>query len=222
MIKKFAVQVQLVGRTFDKSPSDPISVPRYNATIQQLMIESAESDFPHLVRQVEILVIGALNSEKKRFLDLLCDSTVWQNQLPSMIRDAAQSVLSTAFKKISIDKVVAEHKIEQAAVNSWLNEQLNRARPSVDDCGGRSRLLLALPRLSSKSRFPQLIEKIFGLKLRAINGTAGDFVLCLEVEKINLANVAFRILESNPDVTELAKRIHTRDDVPWNTLNDVL
>ena len=47
-------------------------------------------------------------------------------------------------------------------------------------------------------------------------------MICFEGEEIALANVAFRLLEARPDAIELVKRIHTRNDVEWSTLDDLL
>ena len=76
--------------------------------------------------------------------------------------------------------------------------------------------------LSSKSLIPKLLEKQFSVKGCTINGTQGNFVLCFEGEDISLANVAYRLLEARPDAIELVKRIQTRNDIEWTTLDDLL
>ena len=52
--------------------------------------------------------------------------------------------------------------------------------------------------------------------------TTGDVILVDETEDVPLANVAFRLLQSRPDCIELTKRLHTRSDVEWITLEDIL
>ena len=66
------------------------------------------------------------------------------------------------------------------------------------------------------------MEHHFHMKQKAINGTYGNFVICFECEDVSLASVAFRLLEDRPDAVELVKRLHTRNDIQWSTLADLL
>lgn len=223
MMKKYKMQIELVGSEFnDPTVEDVLQLAEYGATIEQFLIRSAENNYENLTRQVEMLVVDQMRQDREGFLEVLSESSSWQNSLPNAIRDAAQSVLSQSFKKISIDRAIKENNIERPMVISWLREQLGLARPSVSNCGGNTRLLVGLPMLSDQSELPEMMQEEFELPLRAINGTAGDFVVCFETEQILLANLAFRILEDSPEVPELAKRIHSRDDIDWTSLKDLI
>ena len=93
----------------------------------------------------------------------------------------------------------------------------------IDDCGGASRILIGLPILSTEeSTLPELMKVQFAVPTIPINGTLGNVVICFEGEDVSLASVAYRLLESRPDAIELVKRLHTRNDVNWSTLNDLL
>ena len=224
LVKKFVLQVQLIGSEFQDTElkDDHLQLPEYGATIEELLIKSAESDYEQLVRQTEIIVIDQLREERGGFLEIMSDPICWQNLLPNAVRDAAQMVLSNAFKKISIDRVIADCKLEKPMVVSYLGEQLSRAEPTISECGGAARLLVGLPLLAEESNLPRFIDEEFDLKLCSINGTAGDLVVCFETDKILLANFAFSILKSSPEVTDLANRIMTRNDIDWTTLKDLI
>ena len=105
----------------------------------------------------------------------------------------------------------------------WLNEKIKQARPVIDDCGGASRILIGLPTLATdESTLPELMKAQFAVPTIPINGTLGNVVICFECEDVSLASVAYRLLEARPDAIELVKRIHTRNDVTWTTLNDLM
>ena len=155
-------------------------------------------------------------------MEVMSDPIRWQNLLPDAIQEAAQMVLSNAFKKISIDHVIADNKLDKPMVVSCLRELLNHAEPSISDCGGATRLFVGLPLLSEESRLPRFIEEEFKLKLCSVNGTPGDLVACFETDRIHLANLAFSVLKASPEVNELASRIHSRHDIEWSTLKDII
>ena len=67
-----------------------------------------------------------------------------------------------------------------------------------------------------------MLAKQFDLDARVIRGTDGSFAFCFEGEEVGLANVAFRLLQEQPDALELVKRIQSRSDVQWTTLDDLL
>ena len=79
-----------------------------------------------------------------------------------------------------------------------------------------------MPSLSEDNSLETVLAKQFELEACTIRGTDGSFAFCLEGEGIGLANVAFRLLQERPDVLELVKRIQTRSDIEWKTLDDLL
>jgi hypothetical protein len=73
-----------------------------------------------------------------------------------------------------------------------------------------------------ESTLPQTIRQHFDLDLKEIRGTTGDVVFCFDAEGIPLANVAFSILKDAPEAIELARRIHSRTDIEWTSLDDLI
>ena len=195
---------------------------KYRPTVQQMLIESVDDIRHELISQLENLVLDTIGRGGGQFLDILSDSLNWQQELPATIIEAAQSVLSNAFKKLSIDKVLSTKKIEPAVLKAWLNDQIKEASPFVTDCGGKASMLLGHPLHAPTSIVPKLLTECFGLNSKTIGGTTGDLVFCFEAEKILLANLAFSILKDAPEAVEIAKRIHSRTDVDWTSLDDLI
>ncbi len=221
IIKKFSLQIAAVGQQFEVVP-EPKRTSKLKPTIQQMLVDSVDQNREKQIQQIEAVVLESIVNQDTAFLDVLSDSANWQQKLPAVIREAAQSVLSNAFKNISIDEVIARNGIEPAAVRYWLKGQLNDAVPFVKDCGGGTMLLLGQPRHAGQSILPTLVADCFDVQLKEINGTTGDLVLCFEAEGIRLANFAFSILKEAPEAMEIARRIHSRDDIDWTTLTDLM
>ncbi len=220
VVKRFGMQVKAIGDSIDVQ-EQPKRSARYTPTIQQMLVESVDEGREQLIADVERLVLDQIQQQGD-FLQVISDSFNWQQTLPELILKASQSALSNVFKKTSIDEVIAKNDIQPAAVKSWLNEQLNAATPSVTDCGGNAMLLLGQPQFASKSAIPEIVEESFDVNLKEINGTTGDIVMCFEADRIMLANLAFSILRDAPEATEIAKRIPTRTDIDWTTLDDLM
>ena len=175
-----------------------------------------------LISQTELQVYESIAKERGGFLKMLNEPLLWQERLAKEFRDSIQKVLSNAFKKVSLESVILQNNIGPEQLVKWLNEKIVDAKPTLDSCGGSSRLLIGLPSLSSGSMLPEMLEKQFQLKGCDLKGTSGNFVLCFEAENVSFANVAFRLLEARPDAIELVKRIQTRKDIEWTTLDDLL
>ncbi len=221
MLEKFKNQLDMVSSSFEvedmlsNTGSDEINM-------EQLMLNSILENREELIEKAERHVYQTLVANRGGFLKVLNEATCWQKHLPAAIRMATRSVLADSLKKISLDKIVAENQITGEQLLRWLNEMLNLARPRVSHCGGGSRALVGLPQKSETTSLVPVIESQFSVSSTQINGTTGELIFCFEGEDISLANVAYRLLEQRPDATQLAKRIHTRNDIQWTTLDDVM
>lgn len=188
----------------------------------QLLSDSIEQEMNQHIRQTEIQIYESLIKERGGYVQALSDSSNLKSILTRQIRLAAQNVLADAYKKISLEKVIAENNITPEQVTMWLGERIRDAQPQVDSCGGAARFFIGEPEFSDTTLLTEEMSQKFEVKACTIKGTRGNFVLCFETENVTLANVAFRLLEARPDAIELVKRIHTRSDVQWTTLDDLL
>jgi len=174
------------------------------------------------VLETEALVYDALISDYGGYASALESASLWQNKLQTEISKQAQRVLAEAYKKLSLDQVLAEHSVPPELLAQWVNDQMRQASPKVNDCGGGTRLMIGMPSLSEDNSLETILAKQFELKASTLRGTDGSFAFCFEGEGVGLANVAFRLLQERPDALELVKRIQTRSDIQWKTLDDLL
>lgn len=187
-----------------------------------LLNDSIQKDILQHVLATEKLVYQSLIQELGGYNEALKSSSLWHGRLKDEILKQSHRVLAEAYKKVSLDKILHENNVQPEVFAKWLNDRMQEARPRVDACGGGTRLLIGMPSLSSDRSMKEMIENQFNVKGCPIHGTEGRFVVCFEGEGVGLANVAFRLLQARPDAIELVKRIHTRTDIQWSTLDDLL
>ena len=190
--------------------------------METLLSDSIQQQSAEHILATEALVYESLISDYQGYAAALESASLWQNKLQAEVTKQAQRVLAEAYKKISLDQVLANHNIPPEVLVKWLNDQIQQARPSVNDCGGGTRLLIGMPSLSENNSLEAMLAKQFDLDAKVIRGTDGSFVFCFEGENVGLANVAFRLLQERPDALELVKRIQSRCDIEWTTLDDLL
>lgn len=189
---------------------------------QRIMIDQVEQKLDHMADQVERIIYHSLIVPEGGFQHVLTDYSILRYNLPSRMRAAAQEVICNVNESLSIENMIRENEIAPEQLFQWMSTLINEAKPLVNDCGGRMRLLVGQPVYSGESRIPKLIEMNCRLKSAAINGTDGKIAICFEADDLSLASVAYRLLVKRPDAVELVKRIHTRDDVDWTSLDDLL
>ena len=219
---KFKSHLQLIAKEFPKETDLSSFVSEDGFNMDCLMNDSIHSDLENQISRTEIQVYSSLIEDRGGFAESLNQSSVWQHRLPGEIRTAAQRVLADAYQKLCLDEITVQAGIAPEQLISWLNHKISAARPEVDNCGGSMRMILGLPTFSKADAVLQLMENHFHLKQKPINGTYGNFVICFECEDVALASVAFRLLEDRSDAVELVKRLHTRNDIQWSSLADLL
>jgi len=56
----------------------------------------------------------------------------------------------------------------------------------------------------------------------AATNNSGDFVICYEIEQMSLTQAAVTLIDGRRDFAEFADRLHTRTDVDWANLPDLV
>ena len=151
----------------------------------------------------------------------LADSSFVHHYLPESMRSVVQLELSSGATRLDLDNALATCGLSASVITDWIKTMKFEAEPMLDECGGKFRQAVCLP-VNSPS--PQVGECFMkgAVRSEVSNSTYGDVILVSEAEDVNLANVAFRLLQARPDCIELTKRLHTRNDVEWLTLEDIL
>ena len=110
--------------------------------MEALLSESIQEQTNDHILATEALVYDALISDYGGYAVALESASLWQNKLQLEVAKQAQRVLAEAYKKLSLDQVLANHNIPPEVLVKWLNDQMQQARPSVNNCGGGTRLLI--------------------------------------------------------------------------------
>ena len=222
-VSQFRSQLEMISEEFASGEGLPIDTAGEQFSMDRLLAASIEKDLQVNIVKTESLVYESLIRERGGYLEAMASQGCWYHRLPGAIRSAAKNVLADAYKKMSLEKVIVKNNVRLEQLVKWLNEKIKQARPVIDDCGGASRILIGLPLLSTdETTLPELMKAQFSVPTVPINGTLGNVVICFEGEDVSLASVAYRLLEARPDAIELVRRLHTRNDVEWTTLNDLL
>ena len=219
---KFKNHLQLIAAEFPKQSDLPDFAGEGGFDMERLMNDSIHSDLENQISKTEIQVFNSLIEDRGGYVESLNQASVWQYRLPNEIRTAAQRVLADAYRKLCLDEIAVDGNVAPEQMIKWINQKISIAGPEINDCGGAMRMLLGFPMFSKSSSLVQLLQHHFHLKHKPIQGTLGNFVLCFECEDVSLASVAFRLLEDRPDAVELVKRLHTRNDIKWLSLADLL
>ena len=222
-IKKMKMQIAFVGQQFDVPESKQRSAK--NRDIKKILfdrIENKQEDMVRLAQRIVVHEIAAENSQESGILDLMNNSVAWQKRLPEMIRKVARAVMWNEFQQLRVDDIIDSATVSEKQTKRWIGDLLNASVPFVTDCGGATTLLFAYPRNADQSKVPEIIDSMFDVKAIGIPATLGNFVLCFEGENIFLANFTFSILKDAPEATELARRIPSRDDIKWTTMEDLM
>ena len=222
VLDRYRRQLETLAQSFQTDGIGGVCETGDTFCMETLLRESIQGQSDEHVLATEALVYESLFHQYGGYTAALESISAWQNKLHPAVSKQAQRVLAETYKKVSLDQVLAKHSVPPEVLAKWLNDQMQKARPSVSDCGGGTRLLIGMPSLSQDNVLETTLSKQFELEACPIRGTDGSFAFCLEGEGVGLANVAFRLLQERPDALELVKRIQTRSDIEWTTLDDLL
>lgn len=188
--------------------------------VDQLLSEAVEKSVQHHTDRAEMAVYQSLIKNHGGYLGVLQNSNRIA-ELASETQKFARCILADAFQKTSLESISVSKNIGLEQIVKWMTDFVTEATVKVNDCGGESRVLLGLPALSNHSALPEILKNHLSLSVQPIEGTRGNFSICFETEGLSLAGIAFRLLQQRPDAVELVKRIHTRTDIQWSSLNDL-
>ncbi len=180
----------------------------------QQVIDKTESLLPLLETQLEERHFAGNGG----LLTILRDGGHRMRQLPELIRGEAHNIVCQAMKELRIDTLLRDSNFSAPEIANWLNSLVEAARPNVLECGGATRLMLAVPEEAPVTAIAGFIQNQFDHEANVIAATCGDLVVCYEMAAIPIENVAMSIMQMQPDCAELVGRLHCRNDIEWTSL----
>jgi hypothetical protein len=143
----------------------------------------------------------------------------WKHELTQSLYRHARSLIAARIEINDFDVLLQRYGITDDRVTKWVDESLKLATPNLlSSCGGKSRLIVALPRGSKGELLERALAKRNTDKAKYLSITDGDVAFCYEIGGIPIHQVAAKLLQSCPRSTELVARLHARTDVNWTPL----
>jgi eukaryotic-like serine/threonine-protein kinase len=131
-----------------------------------------------------------------------------------MLRHSAEEVLLECLRPMMAE--VWTREAAAGSVKVW-EDIFESAKPLFDDCKGTARILLSAPEpLIAPLR--QICLASTGCEPTALISAEEQILVCYELEHLSLPLVAVHCLKDQPELSSLARRLHTRNDVPWSLL----
>jgi serine/threonine protein kinase len=174
-----------------------------------------------LAEQLEQRLQTAVLKDAGGLRKLLGQGGETRNRLPAAIRAVTRSAVIGMMKTLDVADVMFSKNRGQGNEAATLLESLESATPRLLRCGGAKRLLVMLPQGSNHVRPLQILHQQMGETPSLAQNHDGEFVMCYEVERISLTQVAVTLIEGRRDLAAAAGRVHARTDVNWAPLPDV-
>jgi hypothetical protein len=138
-----------------------------------------------------------------------------ENLIATIRSGARQAALATVQ---SID--LASLLLKTQDGESPLAKCVSEARPWLERCGGRRRLIFVIPQnlvgqYSPATLSGQLASGLFTQLPGVAPGTGCDLVLLFELGDVSLPHVAANIVDFRRDLAEASSRLQTRSDITW-------
>lgn len=190
--------------------------------LETAIVKRLEKQLPELVGSIELQLFHGLIDEHGGYAEVLDDPNCLNYLIPDKLRHVAQIELASAAKRIDISLALQESQLLENEFEEWIQGLNSDAKIHLDECGGEVRQAVILPANTPSTDAAQSVAESTDARCEITQGTFGDLVLVSEAEDVPLANVAFRLLQFRPDCLELTKRLYTRNDVDWLTLEELL
>ncbi len=217
-------RIQLASNSRNSLAEIPLTVIE-NRTfgIDRLIIQQIIAGFEQIVNATELRFYHNSVSPMGSFREIMVNDSINLSSLFEDIGRFAQQEIVSFGKNLDIDELLIKAAIiDNSAIAHQIDILIEKAKPMLDECGGSARLLVALPETAPTMMVADSISRSSGVKVGAERLTCGNLVVIGETENVDIATVASRLLEKRADCQDLAKRLHTRNDVVWSTLDDLL
>lgn len=190
--------------------------------IETALVHRLQNQLPSLVGSVELQLFHNLIEEHGGFAEALEDANCLNYLIPETLRQVAQVELASATKRLDIDQAIRESELKDHEIAKWVNQVNSDAYIFLDECGGDIRQAIIGPSDAETPRIADCLCDPEQPRREIASGSFGDLIIASEAEDVPLANVAFRLLQFRPDCLELTKRLYTRSDIDWISLEEIL
>lgn len=190
---------------------------------ERQVLQMFTAKLPALVDATELRFYTNAVAPLGSYRELLVNEPVHHDATIRELSLYAQNEIVAAARSLDVDSLANEASNRQSLeLSDQITILVGQARPMLDQCGGVSRMLVAIPELSPTQMIAKAIEVWVNLQVQTVKATAGSLVLIEETENVEIPTITRRLLEKLPNCLDIAKRIRTRNDVNWTPIEQIL
>lgn len=194
-------------------------------TIRQLGSSTNQFLVDNLAAMVELteeMIQQADRATAPSLQRLMSDAGPAMNQLPNQLRDFGRTTVLETTKGLNAVGIMFGQQSDSATQTTVLRECLDTAAPLLANCGGAQRLLVMLPDSAANPRPLEILHDDLHELPSATMIPSSDFVICREITNIPMTQVAVQLIDCRTDYLDFANRLHTRHDICWSELPDLV
>ena len=189
--------------------------------LQRRVSEIVSEQIVEIAEQLNERLQDDILAECGGLRNLLTEGGRKRNLLPTRMRAAARSTVVDMLQRVDVASILFGGRTDEHDTQV-LKECLEAAQPKLRQCGGAKRLLVMLPKGSACVRPLELMHRELNETPSAATNCDGDLVICYELEQMSLTQAAVTLIDGRRDFAEFADRLHTRTDVNWANLPDLV
>jgi len=191
--------------------------------LQQKLAASILGDSEKILDNIERRLYLEQVQPSGDFWTFLNNAGFVRRYLPEAIGEAVRSELAAAGRSTDIDRVFADYlDSARSSASDEIMQMVSRSMPMLAGCGGPTRVMVGIPQHVQSTRMAEEVFSHAGIAGQVVPSTSGDLVIATETEDVSLAEIAFKMLATRSDCVELARRLESRTDVAWKSLEDLL
>ncbi|MEZ6115169.1 MAG: tubulin-like doman-containing protein [Pirellulaceae bacterium] len=216
-LEKVRTMLQEGRNAASESPSRVLDQPREMTAVMSDYLLSKSTQLTERVNQ-RLAKLDLVGWDEANELD-------WMEDVRNAVYRTAVATITDALKEVNFNEVIGKAGFTGEKLAEWIKQHLAVAKPALlQSCGGACRLLVALPQGTPEDDniIDNFLTRQFEVDPNIFASTLGDVVLCYETQDIPLSNVGLRLIQERPDCAEYASRLHTRTDVDWTPVSQVL
>jgi serine/threonine protein kinase len=213
---------RLAGEFAGESPWDAASVAGDTSVFDEVLRAVADNlrlRMVELVQQVDARIQAEFLDPQGGLRGAFERSDAKRPTLVAALRGEARAMILKTLKESRIDQALLGTSAEAEQPLARLRSCLDAARPLLNRCGGSQRLVAIVPEPAAQSPLCEALARAADPPATVVRDGDADLVLCYEVQDLWPPYVAARLVGDRGDLVQIAARLHTRTDVPWNELS---
>ncbi len=137
------------------------------------------------------------------------------SHLADFLEAEMRRLVTRSLRGIDVNQVLQTALGETDKLRDVVAKHLQEALPSINDCGGSIRLLIAAPPTTSPDPLAATAAELFRCPATFLNQTDGDVTFCFESAELSSSDLGLRLIDECPEATRYVDRIPGRSDVEW-------